>query len=342
MKTTLARLSAVATLIAIPAWVAPHLARGQDPAPALASLRLTGPYVYQNLAVFAVHDHEAAKHDEVLTLQEALARKAVTVEETGDVNRLLASNHGKSAVYLQSGDIVKGGRQDRVLQHDTVLPGNSRKVALNVFCVESGRWHNRGNESVRQFASSNDALMTKRQKMAVKVAASQGAVWDSVAVAQADMGSKLGRSVRAPSSSTSLQLSLEDKTVRESVDDYLRNLEKQLPQNDDVVGYAVAVNGKVESVDVFASPNLFGKMRGKLLKASATEAVASKSGQPTSPPDASAVRSLIADAESGAAKAEKQNLRTRVTRRETPRNVVFTTDDPFVRGKSVHKNYLAK
>jgi hypothetical protein len=70
--------------------------------------------------------------------------------------------------------------------------------------------------------------------------------------------------------------------------------------------------------------------------------VASKSGQPTSPPDASAVRSLIADAESGAAKAEKQNLRTRVTRRETPRNVVFTTDDPFVRGKSVHKNYLAK
>jgi len=342
MKTTLARLLTLAALTIVPCLLGPRLARAEAPAPALATMELTGPYVYQNLAVFAVHDKNAAKHEEVLTLQEALTKKVVTVQETGDVNRLLASNHGKEAVYLQSGDIVKGGRQDRVLQHDTLLPAHSKKVALNVFCVESGRWQNRGSESVHHFASSNEAFMTKRQKMAVKVAASQGAVWDSVAAAQADMGSKLGASVHAPASSTSLQLSLEDKKVRESVDDYLRNIEKQIPEKDDVVGYAVAVNGKVDSVDVFASPSLFGKMKGKLLKASATEAVASKSDKTTATPDASAVRSLIADAESGAAKAEKQNLRTKVTRKETSKNVVFTTDDPFVRGKPVHKNYLAK
>ena len=72
------------------------------------------------------------------------------------------------------------------------------------------------------------------------------------------------------------------------MDDYLRNIEKQIPQNDDVVGYAVAVNGKVDSVDVFASPKLFGKMKGKLLKASATEAVASKTDKAAPAPDASA------------------------------------------------------
>jgi hypothetical protein len=340
MKPTLARLSLLAAVMTTACLLGPRAAKAQ--APALATLELTGPYVYQNLAVFAVHDKNAAKHDEVLTLQEALAKKVVTIQETGDVNRLVASNRGKDAVYLQSGDIVKGGRQDRVLQHDTVLPPNGKRVALDVFCVESGRWHGRGNESVFHFASSNDALVTKRQKMAVKVAGNQGAVWDSVAVAQADMGAKLGKSVQSSASSTSLQLTLEDKKVRESVDDYLRNIEKQIPAKDDVVGYAVAVNGKVDSVDVFASPSLFGKMKGKLLKASATEAVASKSDKAAPAPDANAVRSLIADAESGAAKAEKQNLRTKVSRKETSKNVLFTTEDPFVPGKPVHKNYMSK
>jgi hypothetical protein len=344
MKTTLASLSVLAALIAIPLLSARRNATAQTTAavPALASLDLTGPYVYQNLAVFAVHDRNTAHHQEILTLEEGLAQKVVTIEEVGQVNQLVASNKGKSGVYLQSGDIVKGGQQDRVLQHDTLLPPGSRKVQLDVFCVESGRWHGRGGEPSRNFASSNDSLMTKRQKMAVKVAANQGAVWESVAATQVEIGGKLGHSVRSPESATSLQLSLEDKKLTATVDEYVRNIEKQFPQQSDVVGYAVAVNGNVDSVDVFASPNLFGKMKGKLLKASAAEAVASKGDKSTAAPDANAVRALITDAESGAARSEKQNLRTQVTRKETSRNVVFTTDDPMVPAKSVHKSYMAK
>jgi hypothetical protein len=341
MKSTLARSVALAAVVVIPFLVGRHSAQAQS-GPALASLDLTGPYVYQNLAVFAVHDKHAARHDDILTLQEALAKNVVTVEETGNVNQLQASNRGKESVYLQSGDIVKGGRQDRVLQHDTVLTPGSKKVALSVFCVESGRWQGRGSEPSHRFASSNAALVTKGQKMAVKVAGNQGEVWNSVAAAQAQIGGKLGKSVRAPASATSLQLSLEDKQLDESVDDYVRNIEKQIPARDDLVGYAVALNGKVDSIDVFASPRLFGKMKGKLLKASATEAVASKISQPTPSPSTEAVRGLITDAESGAARSEKQNLRTKISRKETAKNVVFTTDDPLIPGKSVHKNYLAK
>jgi len=72
MKTTFACLSLLAVVIAAACLVGPRAARAQ--APALATLELTGPYVYQNLAVFAVHDKNAAKHDDVLTLQEALAK----------------------------------------------------------------------------------------------------------------------------------------------------------------------------------------------------------------------------------------------------------------------------
>jgi hypothetical protein len=344
MKTTVACLSALALLFVLPMLFAHRRAVAQPAAtpPALASLELTGPYTYRNLAIFAVHDRNTAHHEDILTLQEAMAKKVVTIEETGQVNQLVASNKGDKSVYLQAGDIVKGGQQDRVLQHDTVMPPNSKQVHLSVFCVEAGRWHGRGSEPARHFASSEASIVTKRGKMAVKVAGNQGAVWDSVAAAQADIGKNVGHSVRAPESATSLQLSLEDKKLNGTVDEYVKNIEKQLPKDGNVVGYAVAVNGNVDSVEVFASPNLFGKMKGKLLKASATEALSLYQEKPAPPPTADAVRALIADAESGAAKTEKQTLRTQVTRKETKRNVVFETNDPMVPAKAVHKSYMAK
>jgi hypothetical protein len=344
MRTTVACLSMLALLFVLPILLVHRRAAAQPAAapPALASLELTGPYVYRNLAVFAVHDRNTTKHEDILTLQEGLAKKVVTIQETGEVNQLVASNKGDKSVYLQAGDIVKGGQQDRVLQHDTVLPPNAKRVQLSVFCVESGRWHGRGSESTHQFASSEKTIMTKRQKLAVKVSGKQGDVWESVAAAQADMGKNVGHSVNAPASATSLQLSLEDKKLNGTVDDYVQNIEKQVPKDGNIVGYAVAVNGNVDSVEVFASPVLFGKMKGKLLKASATEALAGKQEKDAAPPKADAVRALIADAESGAAKQEKQTLRTQVTRKETNKNVLFETNDPLVPSKAMRKSYMSK
>jgi hypothetical protein len=344
MKTTLASLTILTVLFAVPLLLVHRraVAQAKTEVPMLASLELTGPYAYKNLAIFVVHDRKAADHQEILTLEEALAKKVVTIQETGNVNQLVGSNTGKASVYLQAGDIVKGGKQDRVLQHDTVLPPNSKKVPLAAFCVESGRWQGRGGESVHHFASSNASISTKKQRMAVKVAADQGEVWESVAEAQANIGKNIGGSVRSADSATSLQLTLENKKLNENIEEYVRNIEKQIPAKNSAVGYAVAINGNVDAVDVFASPKLFGKMKGKLLKASATEAVAARQDKIAPPPGVDAVRSLIADAESGAAKTEKQNLRTQVTRKETKANVVFTTDDPMVPSKPLHKSYLKK
>jgi hypothetical protein len=344
MKTTMASLTVLAILLAIPFLLFHRAAsaQGKSEVPALATLELTGPYAYRNLAVFVVHDRKAADHQDILTLDEALAKGTVTVAETGNVNQLAASNKGKTSVYLQSGDIVKGGKQDRVLQHDAVLPPNSKKVPLAVFCVESGRWHSRGDEPVHHFASSKASLVTKKSKLAVKVAGNQSEVWEAVANAQVDIGNNVGRSVRSVDSETSLQLTLEDKKLGSAMDEYVGSIEKQIPRADDVVGYALAINGEVESVDVFASPKLFGRMKGKLLKSGATEAIAAKQDKVAPPPGADAVRKLIADAESGAARSEKRTLRTQVNRNETKDNVVFTTEDPLVPAKPLHKSYMKK
>ena len=61
-------------------------------------------------------------------------------------------NLGQEAVFIQSGDIVKGGQQDRVLTVSLLLPKGSGQVAIDSFCVEAGRWAARGKEDVKLFA----------------------------------------------------------------------------------------------------------------------------------------------------------------------------------------------
>src|SRR5213078_3546404 len=106
--------------------------------------------------IFLIHGNEKIAGKNFLTLQEALEKSLVTVNETGQVNSLTIENRSQNeAVYIQSGDIVKGGRQDRVLAFDLIVPPNSGKMQIASFCVESGRWSQRGKESDRQFSESN-------------------------------------------------------------------------------------------------------------------------------------------------------------------------------------------
>jgi hypothetical protein len=333
----LALLAAAATL----AWPRARRARAQ-PRPIPAAAEWSGPFVHENLTVFLIHDKSAAGDEDVLTLEEALKTGDVVIEETGNVNELQASNKGGKAVFLQAGDVVKGGRQDRTLQRDVLLPPKTRQLPLAAFCVESGRWTARGHEPSQHFASSSRTLSTRKQKLAAKVAANQGEVWHSVAEAQDALADKIGHSVKARSSESSLQLSLEDGGVNAAADRYVAAIEQQLPARNDVVGFAFAVNGQVSAVDVYASPALFRKMRGKLLRASAVEAVA-ESGAPPAPPVAvDAVRALVSDAESGAPRTEARTPRAEVVRKETGKSVVFTTEDPARNRRNVHKSYLRK
>ena len=305
-------------------------------------MNLSGPYVHANLAVFLIHEAVTCEHEELLTLQEALVEKSLTVDETGEVNVLSASNAGELGVYLQSGDIVKGGQQDRVLQYDVVMPPRTAKVALDVFCVEAGRWEARGAESVQGFSVSTESLMTKQQKLAVKVAGNQREVWDSVAAAQQTVSQRLGHSVISGLSQSSLQLSLEDERLSASIEDSVSIIERQFPNRGDTVGCAISVNGTVDSVDIFASPRLFDKMKGKLLRAAAAQAIAELGSETSGPPTAQSVLALIEDAESGTIHSETQILGTRIVRKETSSSIAFITDDARIPQQSLHRNYLAK
>ncbi len=208
-----------------------------------------------------------------LTLQEALVQKKIVVYETKSVNELSIQNFSDEDVYVQSGDIVKGGAQDRMIGVDLIVPPRSGKLPISAFCVEHGRWSGRGNEQAKVFSSSSDAVATKEIKLAAKRENSQGGVWQSVTVAQDKLSRNVGTRVNSTVSESSLQLAVENNKVRETADSYVKALSNLANRSDDVIGYVFAINGKVNSADIYGSNVLFKKLWPKLLQANAIEAM---------------------------------------------------------------------
>src|SRR6266508_464874 len=175
--------------------------------------RLEGPFTQGNLTVFLIHGQDKIKGTTFITLQEALIQKKVIVRETREVNELSIENISSEEVFVQSGDIVKGGQQDRMLVVDLILPPRSGKIPIAAFCVENGRWSRRGNEEVTTFNSSSNVVASREVKLAAKSRGSQGEVWREVAAAQDKLSANVGGSVKNQASPTSLQLALENKEV---------------------------------------------------------------------------------------------------------------------------------
>src|ERR1700683_2375993 len=112
-----------------------------------------------SLTVFPVVASKSYATGEFLTLDEGLRSGEVVVTEYGnvrglvrqrvapaarrdsaEVNRLVLENNSKRPLLLLAGEIVAGGKQDRVIGMDRIVPSESDPIDLSVFCVEPGRW----------------------------------------------------------------------------------------------------------------------------------------------------------------------------------------------------------
>jgi hypothetical protein len=139
-----------------------------DPAGAApdAGLKISEPVQHENLAIYLVRGPSTPGAIPA-TLEEALLKKTIIVHETGSVSELQIENTGNEPVFIQFGDIVKGGRQDRVLTTSLLIPPNSGKVAIGAYCVEQGRWSKRGIEDVTRFSASNAQIFSREAKVAI-------------------------------------------------------------------------------------------------------------------------------------------------------------------------------
>ena len=307
-----------------------------------SNYEFSGPYTHGNLTVFLVHGKDLTNKT-FLTLQEALAQKKVRVYETKDVNELAIRNLSNQDIYVQAGDIVRGGDQDRMISLDFIVPPKSGRMPIAAFCVESGRWSQRGNEASATFSSSENSVALKDLKLAAKRDNSQEAVWKNVSLAQ----DKLKRSIKAEvtdgASASSFELTVETPKVKETTEAYITALSGLVQSKTDVIGYVFAINGHVNSADIYASRPLFMKLWPKLLKASTVEAITeSNQAEAAQAPTNEMVHTFLADSERGKAKTQDVTGRVKVVTREDDKNIFFETQDRAANDGWVHRNYIRK
>jgi len=307
--------------------------------------QVTGPFTNKNLSIYLIHGQDKVKGENYLTLSEAMQQKKVKVHETSNVNQLSIENLSQSNhIYIQAGDIVKGGKQDRVFSTDMILEPNSGKVNIASFCVESGRWNKRGNESATEFHSSTKKLSSKELKLAARLEKNQSRVWSEVAKTQQKLTDKVGEEVKSKDSASSLQLALENKQVAKHVAEYKDKLTPVIKNKKQVIGYAFSINGKLNTADIYANQALLKKLWPKIIDAAATESVAEyKKGLSFKNPKAEAILAWMKDAEKG--KKSLQDLKPGLQQEtvESETDVRFETySGKGENKKSYRKNYIKK
>jgi hypothetical protein len=313
------------------------------PAPAApGEPAISGPYTYANLSIYLIHAAPGAEHARLLTLEEAMEQKKVVVYETSSVNELAIENLSAETIYIQAGDIVKGGKQDRVFPIDFLLVPNSGRVPIGAFCVEHGRWSRRGNEAADQFSASNRSVAFKDLKMAVVAGRDQSKVWEQVAAAQHGLAASVGAARAASPSPSSMQLALESRQVVAATGSYVRALSKVLEGQSDAVGFAYAINGKLSGADVYSSAALFRRMWPKLIEAGATEAVATRAEEAPAAPTVASVRSAMAAADGGRESSHTTAGRASVERKDSADTLLLETRAEGGGAAWIHKSYVVK
>lgn len=304
----------------------------------------SGPYTHENLTIFLFHGSDLVDGRRYTSLKGALENEEILVHETGTVGQLEAENlSDKVDIFIQAGDVLKGGRQDRAIGIDFIVPAKSGRVQVPAFCVESGRWQKRSSEDAAFFSTSNHAMHAKSMRLAAKIAQDQGAVWQSVNESQESLGSALNKSVHSPSSPTSYQLTVEDVDLKKRKEQHAKKLHRIASERDDTLGYAFYVNGDRNSADLYASKDLFHSLWDKLLDVAILEAISAQKKEEVPAPD---------KADAGAWLKEAAKAKPRTTRDAPPRThvatktyksgVVFETlDEAAGKGIVLHTNIIS-
>jgi len=252
----------------------------EHPLAALPDAILVGEtYRYRNLTLITLRGGGQSAGFSILTLDQALERGVLKVAEKGggQVNSLIIENTGKVPVFIMAGEVLSGGRQDRVSQHDLLVPAHSGPLAMDAFCVEHGRWH--GSTSTFQ---SEGNLVNIGVRQRASETGEQSAVWSGVdsTIAQADRAARAaapaagGGSAGIQAPTSAIQDTYRSESLRRTIDPYVEAL-RNLPNRDSRIrGVVVGIGDRVLAVDLFSDHDLFKALWPKLLRSYALEAVA--------------------------------------------------------------------
>jgi hypothetical protein len=274
-----------------------------------ADYKVLAPTTQDNLTVFPIVSDTVRNTGSFLTLDEGIRSGQVVVAEEGsgglvrprrphtgipdpwpehpvpppssgaEVNRLMLVNNSDRPLILLAGEILTGGKQDRVVGKDRIVPPRSEPIDLSVFCVEPHRWV----ATSGHFGSANAFMAQPSVRQKAMAAKDQGQVWDEVARSrQAVVAAAPPAAAGALTGTSSYARTMGDSAVQSRVDVVAAPVEKSWDKAlgelraRKAVGAVVAVNGEIVWADIFASPSLLEKYWPKLVRSYAAEAVSSR------------------------------------------------------------------
>lgn len=226
-------------------------------------------FTYGNLRLYmlkgnSVIQQSARNLGNYLSLQEAMKTGKLVVSESGSgtVNNLIFENTSHDTILILAGEVVTGGKQDRVVAQDLLLLPGSGKTTVDVFCVEQGRWTPNG--TGYQFTGTFGVAGADVRKNAV-VNKNQGEVWKSVAETH-----KKNKTGTASGTYTSIANS---DSLNMQVSQYMAHFQELMLADSSYIGFVAVSADTILSCDIFANHALYKQHAPGLLKAASVQAI---------------------------------------------------------------------
>ena len=227
----------------------------------LGGLSLGTPYGWEGLTIVPVHASSTPRGSTMRTLEQAMRGGYFHVREygSGSVPTIEVENRSATPVFLLAGEIILGGKQDRVIRDDTVIGPYSGPVQVPVYCVEQGRWA----PSASRFEAAPHAIADRDLRSKAAAGAGQDEIWSHVARKSESAG------VRSPTSSYGDVVA--NPEVSRRLDEYVARC--PLPSRRRTVGAVFLSGGEVLGVDLFGDPSLMSALWPKLVRSYAAQAM---------------------------------------------------------------------
>jgi hypothetical protein len=264
------------------------------------TLRVSQPYAHENLTIFLLHSD---RQDEraFVTLDDGLRQGLVKVAEQPEeqVGKLELVNDSDRPLFLQEGERLQGGKQDRTIIASMVIPPHSGKVVVPTFCVEQSRWTE--GKTGKQFGyTANSALAPKGVRGSAKFDKSQQKVWSCVGVQKKNVSASLA----TPNTTSSLNETLDAGEVQRLSSEYEDAFTRIVGEHPDAIGMAIVFNGTIEEVNIYPNHAVFEKLFPRLIRSYALYATMLKEEKAGQALAAGAIADFLED---GDAKSKRED-----------------------------------
>jgi len=227
----------------------------------LEALKLAKPITYRNLTIFPLVS-SIPQHTNYVTLDEAMKKGWLTIREAGngEVNFVELKNSGKKVVFIMTGEMISGAKQDRMLRDDVLIPPKSDWIRIPVYCVEHGRW-----VSVSPAFKSSGLVVPNELRQRARITKNQSHVWDAIAASQDRLG--------IASRTGTAQANYEDEETVKELTEYSKRFGDLPRLANNTIGVVATTGSRIICVDIFSNNDLLMRYWNKLLKSYAMDAI---------------------------------------------------------------------